>query len=139
MKPIAICLLLAACSKSPSSCKPGESGCACVQDGCNAGLICVANMCSGENTAGLGVDGHARSCEVLLQEGKGGKVDHLDFGNGVTGRWLRQGDKVAAAFLSDRDAPIGAVQVVYAGGFSITKSHCYGARGEELAGATVHR
>jgi hypothetical protein len=100
--------------------------------------LCVANVCTGENTAGLGVDGHARACEVLMQEG-GGKIDHVDYGNGVTGRWLRQGDKVAAAFTADGDHTIGAVNVVYAGAFSVVNSHCYGSRGEELAGATVHR
>jgi hypothetical protein len=138
MKAIAMCLLLAACSKSPGNCKPGGNGCACVANGCTAGLMCVANVCSGENNAGLAFDARARSCEVLLQE-NGGKVDHVDFGKGVNGRWLRQGDKVAAAFVADHDAPIGAVQVVYAGAFSITNSHCYGSRGEELTGATVHR
>jgi hypothetical protein len=109
-----------------------------VAQGCNSGLICVGNTCTGENTAGLATDPRARGCEVLLADDSG-KVDHLDFGDGVTGRWLRQGDKVAAAFISNRDQPIGAVQVDYAGSFSITNSHCYGSRGEELAGVTVHR
>jgi hypothetical protein len=131
-------LLLAGCSSSPNNCNPGEAGCACVQQSCNDGLVCVGNSCTGENIAGLAVDSQARGCEVLLAE-DGGKVDHLNFGDGVTGRWLRQGDKVAAAFVSDRDQPIGAVQVAYAGSFSILNSHCYGSQGETLQGSTVHR
>jgi hypothetical protein len=132
-------LFAAACNNSQGSCKPGESGCACAQHTCNTGLVCVGNTCTGENTVGLAVDSNARGCEVLLADDSAGKVDHLDFGNGVTGRWLRQGDKVAAAFVSDRDQPIGSVQVAYAGSFSIANSHCYGSRGELLQGSTVHR
>jgi hypothetical protein len=135
---LALVGLSAGCGSSSSNCKPGEVGCACVQQGCNGDLICVGNTCTGGNIVGLAVDSNARGCEVLLTEDSG-KVDHLDFGDGVTGRWLRQGDKVAAAFVSDRDQPIGAVQVDYAGSFSIASSHCYGSQGELLQGSTVHR
>src|SRR5258706_15522930 len=134
-------ILAVGCGTSASTCKPGEQGCACVAQACNSGLACVAGTCAPEQLAGLAVDGPARGCEVLLGE-SGGKVDRVDFGADVTGRWLRQGDKGAAAFVANRDMPIGssAVQVGYAGGsFAVVNSHCYGSRGEELPGATVHR
>jgi hypothetical protein len=134
-------LMTAGCGKSPANCKPGEQGCACVAQGCNGGLVCNDGTCAAEQHAGLSVDGAARSCEVLLAD-NGGKVASVDFGDQVLGRWLRQGDKVAAAFAANHDAPIGggAVQVAFAGkAFSILNSHCYGARGEELQGATVHQ
>src|SRR2546430_449597 len=106
----------AACGSSSGTCKPGERGCACLQSTCGDGLICSSGSCAAESRANLSVDAAARSCEVLLHD-TGGTVARVDFAKGVTGKWLRQGDKVSAAFLSDQDRAFGggAVQVAYAG------------------------
>jgi hypothetical protein len=135
-------LALGACSTS-SSCPPGAAGCACQAQMCNAGLSCLGGTCRAESHTNLAVDGKARACEVLLHE-TGGKIDGVAFDASATGRWLRQGDKVAAAFAAVKDAPIGAVAVAWAGpdaasAFEVVGSHCYGADGVELAGATVRR
>jgi hypothetical protein len=127
------------------TCRPKERGCACVQDACNDGLLCQAGTCQPQAVSGLSVSsGDARACEVLLGDGDV-KIDHVEFGDHVTGRWLRQGDKVAVAFIANQDAPIGgnAMDVAYASGgsspFTVLASHCYGQKGEELPGVAVHR
>ena len=138
---VLVLILAAGCSSPAAMCKPGEKGCACVAQTCNGGLACIDGFCAPEQHAGLSVDGNVRGCEVLLADAKG-KVASVDFGDSVTGRWLRQGDKVAAAFVANKDSAIGssAVQVAFAGGnFDVVNSHCYGARGEELSGSAVHR
>lgn len=139
----ALLWLVGCSSQSAKQCSPGEQGCACVADSCNGGLVCAGGSCTPEARAGLTVGSvEARSCEVLLADTTG-KVDQVQFGDDITGRWLRQGDKVAAAFVANRDSPIGssAVQVTYASGgtFSVVGSHCYGSHGEALPGATVHQ
>jgi hypothetical protein len=135
----AIWLFVAGCGSS-NKCNPGEKGCACIQSTCNDGLICSSGSCAEESHANLSVEGNARSCEVLLHE-TNGTVGAVEFAKGVTGKWLRQGDKVAAAFLADQDHSIssGEVKVAYAGGFEILKSHCYGGDGVELPNASVKR
>jgi hypothetical protein len=136
---------LAGCHHSGNSnCAPGERGCACGPlQTCQSGSSCSGGMCVPEGSSGLGVsDSQARGCEVLLSDG-GGRIDRVDFGDNVTGRWLRQGDKVAAAFVANKDAPInGGITVTYAGNgngsFNVVRSHCYGAKGEALPNAMVH-
>src|SRR5688572_15046215 len=126
-----VCLgivMLTACGQS-NPCGPGERGCACVQQSCNTGLVCSAGSCVDESRAGLSVDGKARGCEVVLRDAEGGKLARVAFADDVQGKWLRQGDKIAAAFIAKDDRSIGggAVQVAYAAGgdaFEILKSHC---------------
>jgi hypothetical protein len=117
MRTLALMMAVLGCTSSPSTC----AGSACVVTGLSAS------------------DAQARGCEVLLADGDG-KIDHLGFGDGVTGKWLRQGDKVAAAFVSKGDSPPSGVEVASSSGsFTITRSHCYGKSGQELAGVTVGR
>jgi hypothetical protein len=80
-------------------------------------------------------DSRARACEVLLRGHAGG----VTFDDSLNGRWLRQGEHVAAAFSARSDAPIGGVWVGGSGDFEIVRSHCYGSDGVELAGVTVRR
>jgi hypothetical protein len=139
---LAATLLTSGCGKGANKCGPGERGCACVAQTCKGGLACTAGICTPEAMSPLGVsDSHARSCEVVLADG-GGKIDEVNFGDTVIGRWLRQGDKVAAAFFAKQDSPIAGVQVAYTGtgtnSYTVVLSHCYGAKGELLPGATVH-
>jgi hypothetical protein len=108
-------------------------------------VLALAGGCGSSSAPGklapLGFDSRARACEVVLGE-RTGKIDRVAFGDGVTGRWLRQGDKVAAAFMAAGDHTIGAVQVGLSGpaaSFDVLASHCYGADGQELAGASVTR
>jgi hypothetical protein len=108
-------------------------------------LALTLGGCSGkpDQHTGLQVSStSARGCEVLLTDGTT-TIASVDFAAGVTGRWLRQGDKVAASFIADKDVAIGgsAVQVTSSanGSFSVVRSHCYGRHGEELSGVTVHR
>ena len=100
-------------------------------------LVASCSTSKPEAKTNLAVDGKARGCEVLLHDGDA-KIARVDFGDGVKGKWLRQGDKLSAAFVADGDHTIGAVQVVGTS-FDIMRSHCYGSDGVELAGATVRR
>jgi len=103
-------------------------------------LVCLLGACHGSKpdvVTNLAIDGTARGCEVLLKDGSAGKIARVDYGQGVTGKWLRQGDKVSAAFVADGDHTIGAVQVV-GPSFDVLRSHCYGKDGVEIA-ATVRR
>jgi hypothetical protein len=104
-------------------------------------LVFAAACDRGAPRAGLAVEGSARGCEVVLGETKG-KIASVAFSDGVRGKWLRQGDKIAAAFIAREDTPMSGVEVVFGkegGAFEILTSHCYGSRGELLAGATVRR
>jgi hypothetical protein len=136
---VVVIALVGGCGYS-SHCAPGEKGCACVAQSCNTGLVCNAGSCVDESRASLSVDGNARGCEVVLHETKG-RLSRVVFGNEVNGKWLRQGDKLATAFIVNHDRSIGGgeVQVGYSGDFEIMKSHCYGVSGEELPGAQVRR
>src|SRR3954453_7104955 len=98
-------------------------------------LVLLALFCGCSKppeNVGLGAgDPRARGCEVLLADGKS-HIASVAFAGGVTGRWLRQGDKVAAAFVADRDVPLGAGALQISGGdFEVLRSHCYGPSGEE--------
>jgi hypothetical protein len=98
------------------------------------GFLAGCHSSAPEPVTSLGIDGTARACEVLLKDGAAGKIDRVDYGQGVKGKWLRQGDKVSAAFVADGDHTIGAVQVVGAS-FDILRSHCYGKDGMDIAAA----
>ena len=135
---------LVACGSSATHCQTGQRGCPCEQGSCQAGAVCQAGMCQPEARSGLSVDSpHARACEVLLGDGTT-HIDRVEFGAEVTGRWLRQGDKVAAAFVANRDTSLSGspLDVAYAAigsaSFSVVASHCYGEKGEELPNVTVH-
>src|SRR5262245_52472276 len=88
-------LALAAGCDSSTACAPGKNGCACLQQACDTGNVCVNGTCKEESRVTLSVPGgSARACEVLLGE-TGGKLSRVVFANDVKGKWLRQGDKVS--------------------------------------------
>lgn len=133
------------CHKS-SQCVAGQSGCGCMAGMCESGLACMNNQCQGEERVDLTIsDKAARACEVLLLE-KAGTIGSVGFASAVTGKWIRQGDKVSTAFVANGDSSIGAgaVHVGVAGAdpkavFEIVKTHCYDKQGAELASATVSK
>jgi hypothetical protein len=136
---------IAGCGSPATKCEPGKLGCACALGSCQAGAVCEAGTCKPEARSGLSVDSSAaRACEVLLGDGTT-RIDRVEFAADVTGKWLRQGDKVAAAFVANRDTALGGspLDVAYPAGssmpFSVVASHCYGGKGEELSNVTVHR
>jgi len=85
----------------------------------------------------------ARSCEAVLVD-PDRAVKTMVFGSGVEGRFLREGARLSAAFLSRADAaPAVAdlgLELVPAGSsanLSVQLAHCFDRDGKLLANATV--
>jgi hypothetical protein len=87
-------------------------------------------------------DANARACEVVLTEGTR-DVTGVTFGAGVKGQWSRWAPRVAIAFTSTTDAPLGTAATLTLRvrapeakfpGQSVT---CYDRAGAKLAKAEV--
>ncbi len=156
-------------------CTAGEQGCECLEaNACNAGLICVNAICIPDDTdepdaddepdvidepdgdddpdvdapvdgLGLAVDkDNARACEAVLTDAAGG-IEAVAFGEGVKGRFMRRGERLAVAFIADGDAPIAdnAVELVLKDGFDdlasiqITVASCSDAGGAPIEGTQI--
>jgi hypothetical protein len=144
-------VLVSACDDdSPSQppapdCPARTSGCPCVEGACNDGLACSANVCRTPETTGLRVsDPAARSCEILMYE-SGARVVEVQFGASVTGKAIRDAERVAITFLANGDTaiPANSVQVVFVGAGSaanllpIVRASCYDRNGGALPSAGV--
>jgi hypothetical protein len=136
-------LLLTACP-GVKSCPPGSNACACTENVCDTGLVCLPNnTCGAAVAAGLGVsDAAARGCEVLLTEQAGTTVAAVIFGDGVVGTFVREAPKVAVSFVASADAqlPAAGISLALSGpasGLVVSKAACVDAKGAKLPAASV--
>lgn len=98
------------------------------------------NNNGGEESAGLSVDSsQARACDVLLENADGVQISGVDFGDGVQGTFIREGDRTALSFHSSADAaiPDGSIQVRATGGsvdaLTVARVECADRRGGALS------
>lgn len=80
----------------------------------------------------------ARGCDALLAA-TGGEVLGVEFGEGATGKLVREGDRAGLSFISTTAAalPSDAATIRFTGDVKVLSSTCYGEAGEALAGDGV--
>jgi hypothetical protein len=123
-------------------CTAGTPGCACAEDACSGGAVCVGGVCEAVSVSGLTFSSAlARSCEVLVTQGSGAVLG-ATYADGVQGAWRSRAPRVAIAVSQTSDAPLpaGAIRLQLSGdsaGVTIDDVSCFDAQGARLDGVTA--